>query len=720
MMKLENKRILIVIRLFNLLFNIKISFIVRFIKDFNDLRAKSGIKYAINYMKVARLHVTRYICGKPLKSNKSLVSLTKDYFPKRFLYLKEYVDNPQNSKDLRGVLTLFYYTRSVSPTIQEQKKLQPSFDTITKQNHKKFYTIPSWFVKSFVSKYKLSSNVPEYSNELHYISSKSSPYGKATLNSTYGLFSMSNVHHNILNYWINLIGEDRYMKMFGNLIKSLWEDNRLFSYKTESGHCGKLSIIKDPELKLRVIAMVDYNSQVLLKPIHDNLLNLLRRFPSDRTFNQDPFNNWKKDYNHFHSLDLSAATDRFPIHLQEKLISYMYNNKMFAESWKNILVKRSYGFEGKSYYYSVGQPMGAYSSWAAFTITHHLVVHWSAYLEGYLDFKDYILLGDDIVIKNNKVARRYKSIMNKLGVDISEAKSHVSKDTYEFAKRWIRKGIEISPLPLKGILNNINNPQVVLQQLMNYIIRSRMPINCSVLELIEELYNKIKINGRFFTKSSINQLCYKFYYSYKYSLGLASNEEMRVFFMRYLPEHIPVPRSELIPDFIRELLIGSLSSEVEKLSTSASQTFKKFIDYYKSKKLGDIGMLRYHPFTHALYHQLNRKYKILQDSERLSNTDLIDNIVHMRIEEVDKLVEEFRDPYMKVAKLDKLWDKSRLILKKINLEFESHWSRAPLLEGATPYVDHNYFKSKISGPLSELDILRYGKYNDPDAPMQYW
>jgi hypothetical protein len=99
------------------------------------------------------------------------------------------------------------------------------------------------------------------------------------------------------------------------------------------------------------------------------------------------------------------------------------------------LVKRSYGFEGKSYYYSVGQPMGAYSSWAAFTITHHLVVHWSAYLEGYLDFTDYILLGDDIVIKNNKVARRYKSIMNKLGVDISDAKSHVSKDTYEFAKR---------------------------------------------------------------------------------------------------------------------------------------------------------------------------------------------------------------------------------------------------------------------------------------------
>jgi len=141
--------------------------------------------------------------------------------------------------------------------------------------------------------------------------------------------------------------------------------------------------------------------------------------------------------------------------------------------------------------------MGAYSSWAAFTITHHLVVHWAAYLCGYTDFKDYILLGDDIVIKHNKIARKYKSIMNKLGVEISEAKSHVSKDTYEFAKRWIRRGVEISPLPLRGILNNVSNPQVVLQQLMSYIHRSRMDINGSALELICELYNKIKFNRRF-------------------------------------------------------------------------------------------------------------------------------------------------------------------------------------------------------------------------------
>jgi hypothetical protein len=52
-----------------------------------------------------------------------------------------------------------------------------------------------------------------------------------------------------------------------------------------------------------------------------------------------------------------------------------------------------------------------------------------------MDFNQYIILGDDIVIKNNNVALKYISVMSRLGVDISVAKTHVGKTTYEFAKR---------------------------------------------------------------------------------------------------------------------------------------------------------------------------------------------------------------------------------------------------------------------------------------------
>jgi hypothetical protein len=39
------------------------------------------------------------------------------------------------------------------------------------------------------------------------------------------------------------------------------------------------------------------------------------------------------------------------------------------------------------------------------------------------------------------------------------------------------------------------------------------------------------------------------------------------------------------------------------------------------------------------------------------------------------------------------------------------------LEGNTPIIDENYFKSKRSTPLGNLDILRYGKYNDPNEAV---
>jgi len=52
-----------------------------------------------------------------------------------------------------------------------------------------------------------------------------------------------------------------------------------------------------------------------------------------------------------------------------------------------------------------------------------------------MSFKNYIILGDDIVINHDGVAKRYIKLMSKLGVEVSQSKTHVSFDTYEFAKR---------------------------------------------------------------------------------------------------------------------------------------------------------------------------------------------------------------------------------------------------------------------------------------------
>jgi hypothetical protein len=57
--------------------------------------------------------------------------------------------------------------------------------------------------------------------------------------------------------------------------------------------------------------------------------------------------------------------------------------------------------------YAVGQPMGAYSSWAMLALTHNVLVQVVARRVGHTTlFTQYFVLGDDIVIFDDNVARK--------------------------------------------------------------------------------------------------------------------------------------------------------------------------------------------------------------------------------------------------------------------------------------------------------------------------
>lgn len=66
--------------------------------------------------------------------------------------------------------------------------------------------------------------------------------------------------------------------------------------------------------------------------------------------------------------------------------------------------------------------------------------------------KDYSILGDDIVLVGETFSALYKDTMSRLGVEISDQKTHESKDLFEFAKRWIRNGEDVSPYPIHGLI----------------------------------------------------------------------------------------------------------------------------------------------------------------------------------------------------------------------------------------------------------------------------
>jgi len=136
---------------------------------------------------------------------------------------------------------------------------------------------------------------------------------------------------------------------------------------------GELSFKKEPAGKVRVFAMVDVWTQSVLKPLHDALFSFLQSLPCDATFDQSLavtrcFEK-SKLYNCSYGYDLSAATDRLPIFIQEKLLSVWLSPEI-ASLWKTLLVGRAYACPANELYgiaatrikYAVGQPMGALSS----------------------------------------------------------------------------------------------------------------------------------------------------------------------------------------------------------------------------------------------------------------------------------------------------------------------------------------------------------------------
>lgn len=213
-----------------------------------------------------------------------------------------------------------------------------------------------------------------------------------------------------------------YLRKLQGLVTHLLRPIAVTATKTQ--RLRKLSHVLDPEGKVRVIAVFDYWSQTVLKPLHSRILEVLRCFKADCTFNQTGRLYSVTPNPNFYCYDLTAATDRFPLCVQEFILSHLIGADQ-ARAWSQILTRLPfYTPEGDTVAYATGQPMGAYSSWPVFALSHHLVVQVASHRAGFnLPYDNYMLLGDDIVIGDDKVANNYLNIMAELGVTINLDKS---------------------------------------------------------------------------------------------------------------------------------------------------------------------------------------------------------------------------------------------------------------------------------------------------------
>jgi hypothetical protein len=104
------------------------------------------------------------------------------------------------------------------------------------------------------------------------------------------------------------------------------------------------------------------------------------------------------------------------------------------------------------------------------------------------NFEDYCILGDDIVIANDKVAESYLEVMSTLGLEINRQKSVESERFSEFAKNLLGYEVDYTPLGPGLILQAIRSTSYSLRFMTELVSRNKMTLD----RLIERVQNAPK------------------------------------------------------------------------------------------------------------------------------------------------------------------------------------------------------------------------------------
>nr|WAY16596.1 putative RNA-dependent RNA polymerase [Rhizoctonia solani mitovirus 63-MNR] len=278
--------------------------------------------------------------------------------------------------------------------------------------------------------------------------------------------------------------------------------NLFYNVLTTEGvelHLGRLTIIKEMRGKARVVGITDSWTQCLFKPLHDAIYSKLGNLPEDGTNSQlapiklmlNPPSGEIPPY--LSSVDLSAATDRLPVFQQAVILEHL---GLPGYLWMEIL-KRPYNYMDEDYVYAVGQPMGAYSSFAMLALTNHVIMH-VAFIQINVKYQQgsgqYAILGDDVAMASLSLSTEYERLMAILGVEINPIKGFRG-NLLEFAKNiFYRDGTNFSPISAKVLLRSSRDP-IFIPALLNDCINKGfwtiLNIEVSVLTKLLEHHRKI-------------------------------------------------------------------------------------------------------------------------------------------------------------------------------------------------------------------------------------
>lgn len=441
--------------------------IIRFMKMVSKWESSNGLIWTINHVKLIRNLVTKWICGEPVVSSSNLrikVKTDSTGWPSCINFMK-----PQNGdiNSYRVILTLLTIIRCFEGGSEED--LDPITIPWKGSIRESIYN----YCKPFSRRIRRPKLIPW---SIHF-TTKAGPNGHALASAISDAIVITPDVIEACNIVSPGIGKA--INDYRSLIErdpkglALVTDSKPARQGTEVP--ARIVSIPAPEGKTRVIAQQGYFVQAALLPLHDALIRVLKSMPQDLTYKQGrgPSSLKIEEGNHFHSLDLKSATDRFPIEIQVRILEAIFGKEV-ATGWHK-LIRIPHFYKGKGYVYGCGQPIGAYSSWCTFTLAHHMVINWCIRRINPKVKQCYIILGDDVVISNDKVASEYLKIISEIGVEISAIKSHKSIHSYEIAKRWYwyRKG-EYSPFHINAIVSAGSKTSQVYQAVHDSLTKGWM------------------------------------------------------------------------------------------------------------------------------------------------------------------------------------------------------------------------------------------------------
>jgi hypothetical protein len=312
-------------------------------------------------------------------------------------------------------------------------------------------------------------------------SEKDQKVGSGNLTSDSGTSVLYNIIRVAQVFWMNLSAQDIFD--IGRPMLEHLEERRVeaTSPKGEPKPVihSRVHILGEPAGKLRPIAMLDLFTQRVLKPLHDDIYEVLKLLPQDGTHSQSRLMAWLKSHASgnwskytWSSLDISAATDSIPTILYRVLLEELYGGTdeavelasavldLMTDRDYTVTVDKSVNAPAKlsnslpaTVRYTRGQPMGCLASFALLALWNHSWVQFASWLVTGRVIYSYGITGDDVVISESNpstpIGKKYVSLSNYFGIGISLPKSFISANLFNFLSRIWYGGLEVSPASLR-------------------------------------------------------------------------------------------------------------------------------------------------------------------------------------------------------------------------------------------------------------------------------